>query len=60
MSNTANTFLSLQGMMHEAYADGNVSHSHPNNKKFKKIKEMMGNKKCGCAHKKPKCECKGK
>ena len=53
MSESANTFKSLQSMMHEAYADGVGSHNHKKKKFFKKIKESM--KKCKCSN---KCGCK--
>lgn len=64
MSNTANTFQSLQGMLHEAYSDGVGSHNHkdkkPNkNNKFGKINKLViaKNEKCAC-QKNKKCECK--
>lgn len=57
---TANTFESLQGMMHAAYADGIVSQG-PNDKKsrFKKLKSKVLKKGCGCkSESKEKCSCK--
>jgi hypothetical protein len=55
MSNTANTFTSVQGMLHEAYSDGVGSHNHPKKKSFKKIKDKVKTKKCKCSD---KCGCK--
>jgi hypothetical protein len=62
MSNTANTFTSMQSMLHEAYSDGVGSHNHPKSK-FKKIKTSMrkdyknSKNACPCV-KKQKCGCK--
>jgi hypothetical protein len=57
MSETANTFTSIQPMLHEAYADGVGSHNHKN--KFKKIKSKLLKKDCGCKYKsEEKCSCK--
>ena len=61
MSNSANTFTSMQPMLHEAYSDGVGSHNHPKSK-FKKIKASMRKyykKSCAC-QKKEKCGCKNK
>jgi hypothetical protein len=61
MSNSANTFTSMQPMLHEAYSDGVGSHNHPKSK-FKKIKaSMRKDYKKSCAwQKKEKCGCKNK
>lgn len=59
MSNSANTFTSIQPMLHEAYSDGVGSHNYPKKKRFSKIKEKMKKepKKCPCQEK-SKCSCK--
>lgn len=56
--NAANTFTSLKPDMKDAYST--------KNKRFQKIQSRLRkqhqehDKKCGCAPKKPKCECKEK
>lgn len=62
MSNVANTSLSIQSMLHEAYSDGVGSYNHPKKKKFNKIKSSVGKdkeKSCPCK-KIEKCGCKVK
>jgi len=51
----ANTFTSLKPDMKEAYSD-------KKSKRFQRIRSRLDkdDKKCGCAPKKPKCECKEK
>lgn len=60
MSSAANTFTTIQPMLHEGYADGIVSQG-PNDKKnrFKKLKSKLSKKDCGCKPEpKEKCSCK--
>jgi hypothetical protein len=60
MSSAANTFETIQPMLHAAYADGIVS-GGPNDKKsrFKKLKSKLSKKDCECKPKsEEKCSCK--